>query len=98
METAAFVYITIDQMNANSLVEQKARFATLEAIREKLIPNHIDPSPCTATLRRWFDRESIPRMKCNPGARRGGGPVYYRVADVEKLLRSSMMPRNGGAR
>jgi hypothetical protein len=48
--------------------------------------------PSRETLRAWFDKASIPRLKANPTAKRGGGPAFYSVAHVEKLLRQRMLP------
>lgn len=65
-----------------------ARLATLEELLRTTIPVFLSPTPCKETLRSWFDAARIPRFKANPLAKRGGGPVFYSVADVEKLLRS----------
>lgn len=71
---------------------QRARLATIPELLKSTIPFHIDPAPTRETLRAWFDAASIPRFKSNPLAKRGGGPVYYSVAAVEKLLRSRTLP------
>lgn len=65
---------------------QTARLATIEQLRETLLPNFIQPIPANETLRDWFKK--LPKFKANPAAKRGGGPVYYSVAAVEKFLRS----------
>lgn len=65
----------------------KARLATLCQLQE-MIENHLQPVPKPDTLRTWFDRAGIPRFKANPNATRGGGPCYYSVSHVEKLLRN----------
>ena len=70
-----------------------ARLATLDVLLETTIPLFLDPTPSRATLREWFDGARIPRFKANPLARRGGGPVYYSVAAVEKLLRSRVVSK-----
>jgi len=64
-----------------------ARVATIEQIRSNVIAAYMDPPPSVETLRRWFDDSRIPRMKANPSAKRGGGPVYYSVMAVENMLR-----------
>jgi hypothetical protein len=68
-----------------------ARLATLDVLLETTIPAFLSPPPSRATLREWFDRARIPRFKANPLARRGGGPVYYSVAAVEKFFRSRIL-------
>jgi len=71
-----------------------ARLATLDQLIENILPNFLAPIPSRDTLRDWFDRAGVQRMKANPGAQRGGGPCYYLVADVEKLMRRTI---RGGA-
>lgn len=73
------------------LKNTSARLETLDQLRETTIKNFLNPVPCDETLRDLFDRENIPRFKANPLAKRGGGPVYYQVCAVEKLLRSRTM-------
>jgi hypothetical protein len=68
-----------------------ARLATLGQLRQTTIPVFLDPVPSSETLRDWFDRAGVPRFKANPAARRGGGPVFYSVAAVEKFLRNRTM-------
>lgn len=70
----------------------RARLATIAQLRATLLAHHLDPVPCARTLQAWFDQHQIPRFKANPCARRGGGPCYYSVAAVEKLLRSFLLP------
>ena len=65
-----------------------AHVATMEQIRSNVIAAYMDPPPAVATLRRWFNASRIPRMKANPSAKRGGGPVYYSVPAVENMLRA----------
>jgi trehalose utilization protein len=65
-----------------------ARLATLAVLRRDVLPLFITPVPCDETLRAWFDQAHIPRFKANATARRGGGPVFYSVPAVEKLLKS----------
>ena len=72
--------------------QQTARLATLDQLIETTLPNFIAPIPSRETLRAWFDAAGIPRFKANPTAKRGGGPCFYSVAGVEKLLRSRTMP------
>jgi hypothetical protein len=66
--------------------EIKARLATLDQLREEVLPNFISPVPGRCTLREWLDRARIPRFKQNPLAKRGGGTVFYSVSAVEKML------------
>ncbi|MGD1084695.1 MAG: hypothetical protein ABSA47_08095 [Verrucomicrobiota bacterium] len=73
-------------MEANSF--NTARLANLDQLIQTTLPNFISPVPSRETLRNWFDAAKIPRFKANPTARRGGGPVFYSVAAVEKFLRS----------
>lgn len=73
-------------------VNTSVRLATLDELIKTTIPLFISPVPCRETLRSWFDAARIPRFKSNPMAKRGGGPCYYQVAAVEKLLRSRILP------
>jgi hypothetical protein len=68
-----------------------ARLATITELRP-MVAAHLAPVPCDQTLRAWFDDHHVPRFKANPRARRGGGPVYYSVPAVEKLLRHRLLP------
>jgi hypothetical protein len=77
-------------MNTNQT--PSARLATLELLAKTLIPAYLDPPPSHETLRDWFDTARIPRFKANPTARRGGGPVFYSVAAVEKFLETRTLP------
>jgi len=65
-----------------------ARAATLDELIKNVIPLFISPVPSRDTLRNWFDAANLPRFKSNPNAKRGGGPCYYSVAAVEKLLKA----------
>ena len=69
-----------------------ARLATLDHLSQTVIPNYLMPVPSHETLRDWFDTERIPRFKANPAAKRGGGPVFYSVAAVEKFLQTRTLP------
>jgi hypothetical protein len=69
-----------------------ARLATLDQLVQTLIPAYLTPTPSHETLREWFDEARIPRFKANPAAKRGGGPVYYSVAAVEKFLQTRTLP------
>lgn len=69
----------------------QARTAALEQLKETTLRAYLNPIPSNETLRHWFDKAGIPRLKSNPHARRGGGRIYYSVAAVEKLLRQ-MLP------
>lgn len=70
-----------------------ARLGTLDELIQSVIPNFIVPLPSKDTLRAWFDGANIYRFKANPEATRGGGPVYYSIAGVEKFLRQRTLPR-----
>ena len=74
-----------------------ARLASLIKIRDELVPLYITPCPSIETLRDWFDNAQIPRFKSNPTAKRGGGPCFYSVSAVEKLLKSRTLPKMGKA-
>jgi hypothetical protein len=69
-----------------------SRLSSLEWLLETVIPAYLTPPPSRETLRDWFDTAGIPRFKANPTAKRGGGPVYYSVAAVEKFLQSRTLP------
>jgi hypothetical protein len=79
-------------MIANPKQPSAARLATLEQLVQTLIPAYLTPTPSHETLREWFDTARIPRFKANPAARRGGGPVFYSVAAVEKFLQTRTLP------
>jgi hypothetical protein len=72
--------------------QSSARLATLEKLRETTLAVYLDPVPTNETLRAMFDAARIPRFKSNPSAKRGGGPVFYSVAAVEKYFRSRTLP------
>jgi hypothetical protein len=69
-----------------------ARLATLDQLLQTTLPAFLDPVPSRDTLRTWLDAAKVPRFKSNPTAKRGGGPCYYQVAGVEKLLRNRTFP------
>lgn len=73
----------------------RARLATIERLRQTVIPLFLDPVPRAATLRYMFRAAGVPCFKSNAAAKRGGGTVFYSVAGVEKLFRARMV---GGAR
>ena len=75
------------------LSQTTARLAAIGQLRQTLLKAHLDPVPCAATCKAWFDAARIPRMKANPLAKRGGGQVYYSVAHVERFLRSRLAPK-----
>jgi hypothetical protein len=77
-------------MDTNS--SPSARLATLDQLVQTLIPAYLTPVPSHETLRDWFDAARIPRFKANPAAKRGGGPVFYSVAAVEKFLQTRTLP------
>ena len=72
--------------------KSSARLATLDQLLQTVIPAYLSPAPSPGTLRDWFDRARVPRFKANPAAKRGGGPVFYSVSAVEKLLQSRTLP------
>jgi hypothetical protein len=76
----------------NTIESSSARLATLNQLLQTLIPAYLAPPPSHETLRAWFDQARVPRFKANPAAKRGGGPVFYSVAAVEKLLQSRTLP------
>jgi len=76
----------------NEIVSISARLASLDQLLQTVIPAYLTPPPGRDTLRDWFDQAHIPRFKCNPTAKRGGGTVFYSVAAVEKLLTSRTLP------
>lgn len=76
----------------SNIAQNSARLATLDQLLKTIIPAYLTPPPSRETLREWFDAARIPRFKANPTARRGGGPVYYSVAAVEKFLQSRTLP------
>lgn len=65
----------------------RARLATIQELRQNLLAGYLDPVPSIKTLRRWFNEAGIPCLKANPDAQRGGGPEWWHVAGVEKLIR-----------
>jgi hypothetical protein len=73
-------------------LSHSARLATLPELKKTTLEVFINPIPSDETLRAWFDDAKIPRFKQNPFAKRGGGPVYYSVAAVEKFFRSRTLP------
>jgi len=68
--------------------KNNARLATLDQLIETTVPAFLNPVPPRRRLKVWLDRARVPRFKSNPAATRGGGEVYYSVADVEKLFRN----------
>jgi hypothetical protein len=81
----------------DAIQSNQARLATLEQLRQTTLAVFLNPVPGPETLRAWFDSANIPRFKSNPTAKRGGGPVFYSVAHVEKYFRSRTLPTVGGA-
>jgi hypothetical protein len=82
-------------MNTEITSSPTARLATLDQLRQTTIRAFIDPVPSRVILRAWF--KSLPKFKANPVAKRGGGPVYYSVAAVEKFFRSRMTGKDVAA-
>jgi hypothetical protein len=82
----------------DQISNKTARLATLDELIANVFPSFITPVPTRDTIRNWLDRAKVARFKSNPVAKRGGGPCFYSVAGVEKLLRSrTMPPKMGGA-
>lgn len=79
-------------MRTNTKLNASARLATLDQLIQTVILAYLTPIPSHETLRDWFDTARIPRFKANPAARRGGGPVFYSVAAVEKFLQTRTLP------
>lgn len=78
-------------VNTNS-PSPTARLATLSKLIETTFAAFLDPVPSRETCRNILDSAQVPRFKCNATAKRGGGPCYYSVSAVEKLLRSRLLP------
>jgi len=74
-------------MQTKAIQETPTRLMTLDELRSTVLPLFLTPIPCSATLRRWFNVAKIPRLKSNPCAMRGGGPVRYSVAHVENYFK-----------
>ncbi|MGA3268091.1 MAG: hypothetical protein ABSE16_14845 [Verrucomicrobiota bacterium] len=74
-----------------------ARLASLDELIKNVIPLFLTPVPTRDTVRRWLDAGKVPRFKTNPAAKRGGGPCFYSVTAVEKLMRGRTFPPIGGA-
>lgn len=67
------------------------RMVSLEVLLKEVLPNFVQPVPSKVALRKWLDAANVKRFKPNPIAKRGGGPCYYEVAGVEKMLRNRML-------
>ena len=82
-------------MKTNSILnpqpQTSARAATLDSLIENVIPLFLSPPPSRETLRNWFEAAGVPKFKCNPSAKRGGGPCFYSVSAVEKFFRSRLI-------
>jgi len=89
----------VNHARVNNTIQsnQPARLATLETLRQTTVAVFINPVPSRESLRAWFAAANIPRFKSNPSAKRGGGPVFYSVAHVEKFFRARTLPPVGGA-
>lgn len=64
----------------------RARMMSLERLKDEVLPLFLDPLPADKTLRAWFAKAKVKTKQANQHAQRGGGPIYYAVADVEKML------------
>lgn len=73
-------------MKSQDLPTYRARLATLASLRP-LLAAYLEPVPSDETLRLWFEKAGIPRLKANPHAKRGGGPAFYAVASIERFLK-----------
>ena len=68
-------------------MKPNAKLATLSELRPWL-GEYLHPLPQNdRSLVAWFRAANVARFKANPAARRGGGPVYYSVSDIEDYLR-----------
>lgn len=76
----------------------KARAADLEQLEASVLPLYLNPIPCRRTLRNWFKAAGVRKFKMNHTAKRGGGRVFYSVADVEKLFDRRTLVARGGVR
>jgi hypothetical protein len=76
----------------HAIETNSARLATLDQLLQTVIPAYLAPPPGRDTLRDWLDQARVPRFKCNPAAKRGGGTVFYSVSAVEKFLQSRTLP------
>jgi len=72
-----------------------AQLATMDELIQTVLPLFITPIPSRETLRSWFDRASVPRLKTCPTAKRGGGALYYDVEAVKEFLRSHVSSPQG---
>ncbi len=77
-------------MSKETIESVKARFATIEELQRNVLPAFVAPVPCSSTVRTWLDKWRVRSWKANENAARGGGPRYFYVADVEKMLRNRM--------
>jgi len=68
---------------------------TIKELVRRVVPLFVMPVPCSKTLVKWFDDAKVSRFKNSPNAKRGGGPVYYSVADVERFFRTKFVTRRG---
>src|SRR6267154_3419706 len=68
----------------------RAKLATMEEIQRDILPLWMNEPPSTATLRAWFNRDRVQRLKANPHSKHGGGRVWFLVSDVERCLRNRM--------
>ena len=65
------------------------RFKSLAQLKPGLFAGYLDPMPSDFSLRAFLQRNRVPFIKANPGAKRGGGACFYCVTAAEKALRSS---------
>ncbi len=73
-------------LNMNEIKSNPEHMATLDHILQTVVRQRLGPAPSVPTLRLWFKRAGIPRFKLNPGAKHGGGKVFYSVAALEQWL------------
>jgi hypothetical protein len=74
-----------------------ARMMTTNELLTRVFPNFISPVPTKRALAEMLHRHRIPFWKSNVAAARGGGPVYWQVSAVERLLRQTVTTTMGGA-
>ncbi len=64
-----------------------AHTATARTIHARIASKLFDPPPTVAGLMGWLLGGKVPYVKANPGAKRGGGTLYFHTAAAEKLLK-----------
>ena len=65
----------------------KARLVDTATLLAVIVPAYLDPVPTKRSLTTWLHAAGINHLKANPGAKRGGGKVWWHASQVERLLR-----------